>query len=67
MHVLLRVFCFIVLFCLLSAGKCVPYYSHRVSTQLQLTNMSYHIISSYKVVECCEHHKISGSFDQFNK
>jgi len=24
--------------------KCVMYYSHRVSTQLQLTNISYHII-----------------------
>ena len=31
-------------FCVLFACKCVLYYGHRVATQLQLTNISYHII-----------------------
>jgi len=39
-YVLFCVFCFIVLFCVLLVCKCVPYYCHRVSTQLQLTNIS---------------------------
>jgi len=41
MHVLFCVFCFTVLFCVLFLCKCVMYYCHGVSTQLQLTNISY--------------------------
>jgi hypothetical protein len=36
-----------VLFCVLFVCKRVLYYCHRVSTQLQLTNVSYHIVSYY--------------------
>ena len=45
MYVLFWIFCFIVLFCVLFVCKCVLYYCHRVLTQLQLTNISYHITS----------------------
>jgi len=34
-----------VLFYVLFVCKCVLYYCHQLSTQLQLTNISYHIIS----------------------
>jgi hypothetical protein len=36
LYVLLCVFCFIVLFCVMFVCKCVLYYCHQVSTQLQL-------------------------------
>ena len=37
-----------VLFYVLFVCKCVLYYCHRVSTQLQLKNMSYHIVIVWK-------------------
>jgi len=40
-YVLFCVFCFIVLLCVWFVCKCVLYYFHRVSTQLQLSNTSY--------------------------
>jgi hypothetical protein len=40
--VVLRIVCF-VLFCVLLVCKSVLYYCHRVATQLQLTNILYHI------------------------
>jgi len=46
MYVPFWVFYFIVLFFVLSVCKCVLYYCHRVSIQLQLTNISYHITST---------------------
>jgi len=52
LYVLFWVFCFIVLFCVLFVCKCVLYYCHRVSTQLQLTNISY-------IVSCIIYHTIS--------
>jgi len=46
MYVPFWVFCFIVLFCVFLVRKCVLYYCHRVSTQLQLANITYHIITT---------------------
>jgi hypothetical protein len=43
MYIIFCVFCFIVLFCVLFVCKCVLYYCHRVSTQSQLTNISYQL------------------------
>jgi hypothetical protein len=44
-----RVICLIVSFCVLFMCKCVLYYCHRVSIQLQLTDIYpiiYHIVSA---------------------
>jgi hypothetical protein len=40
-YVVLRIVCFMS-FCVLFMCICVLYYCHRVATQLQLTNISYH-------------------------
>jgi len=50
-----------VLFYILFVCKCVQYYYHRVATQLQLTNTSYHIIlypiiSKYRTAEIATRH-----------
>jgi hypothetical protein len=42
MYVPFWIFCFIVFFSVLFVCKCVPNYWHRISTQFQLTNISYH-------------------------
>ena len=50
MYVLFCIFCFIVSFRVLFVCKCVLYYWHRLSTHLQLTNISYHITNiSYHI------------------
>jgi hypothetical protein len=60
-HIVLFYVLFIVLlFHVLFLCECVLYYCHRLSTQLQLTNISYHIVSyhiiSYHIIS---YHNIS--------
>jgi len=47
--VVLCIVCF-VSFCVLFVCKCELYYCHRVDTQLQLTNISYHISNFQKAL-----------------
>ena len=54
------VLCWFVLFCVLYVCKCVLYYCHRVATQLQLTNVSYHIINLIEEKLCTTIFRVNG-------
>ena len=45
MFVVLCIVCFVS--CVLFVCKCVLYHCHRMTTQLQLTNVSNHVVSMY--------------------
>jgi hypothetical protein len=57
--VVLCIVCF-VSFCVLFVCECELYYCHRVATQLQLTNISYHIISGNQHAMRMRHIVICG-------
>ena len=63
MYVLFWLFPFIVLFCVLFVSKYVQYYFHRVSTQLHLINIPYHIISYHTVTNGSGDHPAYHSTD----
>jgi hypothetical protein len=52
-YVIFCVFCIIVLFCVLFVCKCVLYYCHRVSTQLQLIISINQSITCERMVSIC--------------
>jgi hypothetical protein len=58
--VILCIVCF-VSFCVLFVCKRVLYYCHRVATELQLTNVSYHIKSITARIQTLMGPSISGS------
>jgi hypothetical protein len=62
MYVLFWVFCFFMLFCVLFVCKCVLYYCHRVSTQLQLTDISFFIYPISLTAKCA-----AGMLRRINK
>jgi len=62
MYVLFCVFFFIVLFCVLFMSKCVLYYCHRLSTQLQLTNISVWSYDQKRIQLSSDAHKITCSW-----
>jgi len=55
MYVPFWVFCFFLLFYVLFVCKRILYHCHRLSTQLQLTNMSYHIGPDNHLLHYCQH------------
>jgi hypothetical protein len=54
MYVPFWVLYFLVLFCVLFVCKCVLYYCHWLSTQLQLTSVSYNIITGDQTRVLCQ-------------
>ena len=69
MYVPFCIFCFVVPFCTLFLCKYVLYCCHRVSTQLQLTNISYHMNLEWATTTSCAlwHHIKHTSAASSNK